>query len=133
MRKNEEYALSKAIATYLKLQYPGTIFRFDMAGLNLSMAQAGMNKAIQFGKAYPDLHILKGKQTENGYSNGLFLELKKEGAKLKKRNGEWVNDHIKEQAEMLELLNRSGYSAHFGIGFNETKELIDNYLKEWKK
>ena len=129
-RKNEEYQLAKSVSTYLKLQYPTVIFRFDMAGLNLSITQAGMNKAIQQSKAYPDLHILVGKSTaDSGWANGLFIELKKEGTKLFKKNGDFITDHIKEQYEMLEKLIKQGYVAHFGIGFDATKKIIDNYLK----
>lgn len=35
---NPEYVLCRQIAYYIRAQYPGTIFRFDLAGLNLSVA-----------------------------------------------------------------------------------------------
>lgn len=129
MRGQEEYNLSLAVSKYLQLQHPKVWFRFDMAGSNLSKAQAGKNKAIQKGKAYPDLHILKGNPTREGYSNGLFIELKAEGTRLTKMDGSWINDHIKEQAEMLTWLNNNGYTAYFGVGFSKTKQIIDEYLK----
>jgi hypothetical protein len=59
---------------------------------------------------------------------GLFIELKKEGTKLKKKDGTWLTSHLAEQAEMLEMLKMEGYEAYFGVGFDETKEIIDNYL-----
>jgi len=124
--RNKEYDLSKAIATYLQLQYPAVIYHFDMGGLNLSMRQATMLKAIQKRKGFPDLFIMEAR----GFEHGLFIELKIEGYNLKKRNGEWVNDHIKEQAEYLDNLFVRGYAAHFACGFNEAKFLIDQYLKQ---
>lgn len=67
-----------------------------------------------------------------GYSlatyNGLFIELKKEGTRLKKKNGEWASEHIAEQAEILRKLADRGYEAQFAVGFDEAIELIDKYL-----
>lgn len=95
-----------------------------MAGLNLSIAQAGMNKAIQCGKGYPDLVIL---EKRGGYGC-LFIELKPEGTKLYKLKGEPVNDHIQEQANYLIALDNRGYACAFGIGFEATVKIINNYL-----
>lgn len=122
--KKPEYELSKAISIYLKMQYPDVLFHFDLAGLNLSRAQAGMNKAIQKARGYPDLHILDGR----GQYKGLFIELKKGGFNIKKKDGNFVNDHVREQAEMLILLRMKGYRAEFGIGFEQTKKIIDDYF-----
>jgi len=126
-RANPEYQLYKQVSTYLKYQYPKILFRFDMAGLNLSIAQAGMNKAIQCGKGYPDLFIAQ--KSFQGEYLGLFIELKPEGTKLYKLNGEPTNDHIQDQVNYLIELDKRGYAAAFGIGFEATKKIIDNYLK----
>ncbi len=61
-------------------------------------------------------------------SSGLFLELKKDGTRLKKKNGEWATEHIAEQAKILEELRQRGYCAEFAVGLNEAKEIIDSYL-----
>ena len=125
MRKNEEYELCKAIATYIRLQYPGIMHHYDLAGLNLSMAQAGMMKAIQGQRGFPDLFILEPR----GVYHGLFLEVKKEKTKLRKRDGYTpATPHIEEQIIMREDLLKRGYMCEFGIGFQECKEIIDNYL-----
>ena len=59
----------------------------------------------------------------------MFLELKAEGAKLYKKNGEMVaNKHYREQAEMLDKLNESGYYARFAVGYDEAIRIITNYL-----
>lgn len=63
-----------------------------------------------------------------GLDYGLFLELKKEGARLKKKNGEWATEHIAEQAEVLEKLRKRGYCAEFAVGFEEAKRIINEYL-----
>lgn len=60
--------------------------------------------------------------------SGLFLELKREKTRLKKKDGTWASPHIAEQAEMLEQLRARGYGAEFAVGFDEAKEIIDNYL-----
>ena len=62
------------------------------------------------------------------YKFGLFIELKKDGTRLKKKNGDWANDHIAEQALVLEELQKRGYTAEFAVGFDQAKELIDKYL-----
>lgn len=129
MRKNEEYNLALAVSKYLRLQYPSVIFRFDMAGLNLSKTQAGMNKAIQHSRAYPDLFILKPRKIQGIQYHGLFLELKKEGTKLYKKDGRPTSEHLTEQANILLRLSENGYCAYFSVGFDQTKELIDRYLK----
>ena len=123
-RANPEYLLYKQVSTYLKYQYPKVLYRFDMAGLNLSIAQAGMNKAIQCGKGYPDLVILE----KRGNYGALFIELKPEGTKLYKTSGDPINDHIGEQIEYLLELERRGYAVAFGVGFESTKHIIDSYL-----
>ena len=97
MRQQKEYTLCKAIATYLRLQYPGVIFHYDLAGLNLSRAQAGMTKVIQGSKGWPDLFIARS----NAVYSGLFIELKAEDTKLYKRDGSFTTPHIAEQFEML--------------------------------
>lgn len=63
-----------------------------------------------------------------GLDYGLFLELKKEGTRLKKKNGEWATEHIAEQAKVLEKLRQRGYCAEFAVGFEEAKRIIDGYL-----
>ena len=77
--------------------------------------------------------------TKNGNSiysqdvGGLFLELKAEGTKLYKKNGEMVaNKHYREQAEMLNKLIESGYYARFAVGYDEAIRIITNYLGEPK-
>ena len=133
MRKNEEYQLAKSISLYLKIQYPNILYHWDLSGLNLSKAQAGMSKAIQKQRGFPDLFIaqpvfLTDDNFNTIHHNGLFLEVKKEGTRLYKKDTTPVNDHIGEQLEYIRLLNIKGYYARIGIGFDECKNIIDSYL-----
>jgi hypothetical protein len=125
MRKNREYQICKDIAIYMRMQYPNVIFHFDLAGLNLSRAQAGMMKAIQSGRGWPDLFIA------GPYKKylGIFVEIKTEGTRLFKVNGDPATPHIAEQLECMDKLRTIGYSCQFGIGFDNCKETIDEYLK----
>jgi hypothetical protein len=124
-RNKREYEICKDIALYLRLQYPNVLFHFDLAGLNLSMAQAGMTKAIQGGRGWPDLFIA---QPSKGRS-GLFIEVKAEGTRIWKVKGGASTDHIEEQIRCLSNLEAIGYEADFGIGFDDCKKMIDDYLR----
>ena len=131
MRNDAEYQLCLSIATYLKLQYPKVLYHFDYAGLGLSKAQAGKMKAIQGKIGFPDLVIyaLKYDVESDKIYSGLCIELKKDGERIFKRNGEPASDHIAEQLEMIKGLNKEGYYATVCIGFDQAKEIIDWYLK----
>ena len=129
MRNNREYQICKDIAIYLRLQYPKVIFHFDLAGLNLSRAQASMMKAIQGGRGWPDLFIAESKHYVNSHYRGLFIELKKEGERIYNKKGLPATPHIEEQRAMIEHLRERGYMAEFAVGFDNAKSIIDKYLK----
>lgn len=124
MREHDIYTM---IADYLRYQYPTIIYRFDLAAdLKLTMGQARKHKRLQRYRGYPDLFIAEPK----GKYAGLYLEIKKPGTKIFKKDGAIVADaHIREQYGMLEDLRFAGYAAEFGIGFEATKELIDSYMR----
>jgi len=125
MARKKEYELCKAIASYMRMQYPHVLYHFDLAGLNLSRAQAGMMKGIQGVRGFPDLQILEAR---GGY-HGLFLEVKHADVKVFKEDGSMYADkHREEQAETHTKLNLKGYLSRFAVGFDDAKEKIDNYL-----
>ena len=123
----KESELQIAVADYLRLQYPEVIFHSDFgSGIKLTKGQAIKQKRQNGGRrAWPDLFIAE--PVSGCY--GLFIELKKDGTRLKKKNGEWASDHIAEQAEMLERLEFRGYRAIFAVDFDEAKKIIDLYFK----
>jgi hypothetical protein len=126
--KHDEYELQRQISWYLHVQYYDVLFLSDtIANLKLTKMQAIRNKRIQKeGFKTPDLLIL---EPRNGYS-GLFIELKiatpfKKDGQIKAS----TKDHLKGQLESIEKLNQKGYKACFAVGFEETKKIIDDYLK----
>jgi len=126
-----EALLQEHVAQYLRLQYPSVLFHSDYgSGVRLTPGQAMRQKRMNGGRrAWPDLFIAESVVAEDGRgAYGLFIELKKEGARLKKKNGEWASPHLAEQAEMLENLRNKGYRAEFAVGFDEAKKILDDYL-----
>ena len=129
-----ELELQAQVADYIRLQYPGAIFHSDFgSGIKLTMGQAIKQKRLNGGRrAWPDMFIAEPKLNEGTALTphyGLFIELKKEGTRIFKKDGKLVADeHIREQFDMLEDLRQRGYAAEFGIGFENTKRLIDRYL-----
>ena len=122
------------VADYLRLRYPNVLFHSDYgSGIRLTPGQAVKQKRLQGGRrAWPDLFIAESKVDPIDlikYS-GLMIELKRPDVKIYKKNGELVaNEHIREQAALLEELRRRGYIAEFACGFDEAKKIIDEFLR----
>jgi hypothetical protein len=121
------------VADYLRLRYPNVLFHSDYgSGLRLTPGQAVKQKRLQGGRrAWPDLFLAESKVDliDMIKYSGLFLELKRPDVKIYKKNGEIVaNEHIREQAALLEELRQRGYIAEFACGFDEAKKIIDEYL-----
>ena len=141
MRKTEEN-LHLKICNYLRKNYPDMLFRTDFSsGMKMTPGQAAKHKKFQKSRAWPDLFIAESgvvEFKEDGLiahlrKNGMFLELKADGVKLYKKDGTFrKNKHIKEQVEMLDKLNESGYYARFAVGYDEAIRIITNYLGEPK-
>lgn len=138
----KESDLQTMVADYLRLQYPEVIFHSDFgSGVKLTIGQATKQKRQNGGRrAWPDMFIAEPKlagwyRYKDGWKNetvvrhGLFLELKKEGTRLKKKNGDWATEHIAEQADLLDRLRFRSYEAQFAVGFDEAKKIIDDYLE----
>ena len=119
-----EYNLHLAICNYLKLQYPNVLFFSDLSGVKLPKGLAVKVAKLKSRRGIPDLFILAPRR---GY-HALCLELKKEGEVLYKKNGEFKNEHLQEQSEVLNELNQLGYRALFAVGFEQAKNIIDDYL-----
>lgn len=124
--KNEERDIYKLISKYMIIQYPEVIFRFDFAaGLFLNKFYAAQHSAINPIKGFPDLFIAHS----NLNYNGLFIEIKTQSSNPFKKNGEIKSgDHIKEQQLILDKLNSQKYYSTFGVGFDNCKTIIDNYM-----
>ena len=136
-----ELELQAQVADYIRLRYPSVIFHSDFgSGIKLTMGQAIKQKRLNGGRrAWPDMFIAEPKFrgghkgihfVEDIEQFGLFIELKREGTRIFKKDGKLVADeHIREQFDMLHDLRARGYVAEFAVGFDEAKKLIDDYLK----
>lgn len=147
---NSETNLQAQIAGYLRLQYPDVMFHSDFgSGIKLTIGQAKVQKRQNGGRrAWPDMFISEPapRCIDGSWKyewHGLYLEVKKDGTKLKREKdckkilkgdtklrkaGDWWDLHIEEQAGMLEKLREKGYKAEFAVGFEEAKNIIDQYL-----
>ncbi|MGV6816168.1 MAG: hypothetical protein ACWA44_02730 [Thiotrichales bacterium] len=149
-----EYELQLAISRYLKMYYPRVEFRVDMAGNNLSKAQAGKAKAVNKRRAWPDLEIYD----PSGEYFGLCLELKVFGTKIRRKEnarkklqigtkmwkkrkikiyenfrrltGMYWDLHIQEQGEQMERLRKRGRIAGFAVGLRAALTAIDYYFEQ---
>lgn len=135
-----ESQIQEALADYLRLKHPDVLFHSDFgSGVKLTMGQAVRQKRLNGGRrAWPDMFIaepqfkvirINDPNLVTRQYHGLFIELKKEGTRLKKKNGEWASDHIAEQAKVLSELRASGYEAQFAVGYDEAVAIIENYLR----
>lgn len=113
-----------AIAEYMRWQYPDVLFNADMGGVRLPIGLATKMKRLGNMKGYPDLFM---PEPRHGFY-GLYIELKAPKTRLKKRNGDWANEHIAHQADILEKLRTRGFKAEFAIGFDHARDLIDEYF-----
>lgn len=143
----KESDLQIMVADYLRLQYPDVLFHSDFgSGVKLTPSQAIIQKRQNGSyRAWPDMFVAEPiavPQSPDGvtgvpecekYKFGLFLELKREGTRLTKKDGSWATEHIAEQADMLDRLNFRGYRAEFAVGFEGAKRIIDDYLKGVKR
>lgn len=122
----KESDLQVQVADYLRLRYPNVLFHSDFgSGIKLTQGQAMKQKRQNGGRrGWPDILIAEPK---NGL-HGLFIELKKAGTRLKKKDGTWASSHLEEQNEVLNALQKKGYAAYFAVGFEEAKDIIDDYL-----
>lgn len=126
-KEQPEFKLQRRVVSYIKFKYPNTYFMSDtIASVKLRLEQAARNKSIQCPNfKCPDLIIFEPRK---GYS-GLFIELKVASPYLK--NGEpSSNKHIQAQANTINRLNYMGYKAVFSWDYDQTIQIIDEYLND---
>ncbi|QOH56206.1 PDDEXK family nuclease [Rhodococcus rhodochrous] len=130
MRSNEENDIYRLIAQHLRINHQSVVFHFDTSGVNnTSRYSRSLYKSLNGDPGWPDLQICARSHPDFGDYMGLFIEVKKAGTRIRKRDGSLVADqHIRDQAEMIKRLNAAGYYAAFGISYESCKRLIDEYL-----
>ena len=115
------------ICEYIKTNYPSVIFTSESSGIRLTMNQARVLKKMRSNSGLPDLMIFEPRK---GY-NGLFLEIKKEGTAIYKKDGDFrADEHIANQKQVLINLRNRGYFAEFVVGFQDAKPIIDFYFSK---
>lgn len=110
-----EQRLQTAIVKYIRLAYPNTLFTATMGGVKLnSWSQRNALKATGYLKGVADLLIFESKESYKG----LFIEVKTDKGKMTKEQKEFQTNAI-----------ARGYLCICCKGFDETKNIIDDYLK----
>lgn len=130
-----ESQLQVMVADYIILHYPNVLFHSDFgSGVKLTKGQAvRMKRQNGCRRGWPDMFIAEPSprcidgSRDNEY-HGLFLELKKEGTRILKKDGTPASLHIAEQHDVHLKLAAKGYVARFAVGFEEAKKIIDEYL-----
>jgi len=120
-RIKPETLLASRVASFLKMNYPDIIFRFDLAAdmpLPPHLAKRSKELHGKFNRGYPDLLIAWSTKKYGG----LYLELKA---------GDSVpnTEHTRRQAAYHERLKRAGYKATFCCGYEECTKKIKKYLR----
>lgn len=123
-----ERQLYQMIATFMQMEYPQVVYRFDLAAdIKLTAGQARKHKKLHPRRGYPDLFIAK----RSGDYAGLFIEIKAYGNSPFKKNGALKKDgHLEEQQAMLDKLQDEGYKAVFATGFDEIVATIRSYFND---
>jgi len=128
MKKEESEHLQ--ICNYIKAKYPDVIFTSDASGVRMPIGLSVKFSKLKSGRGIPDLLILEPR----GDYSGLFLEIKRTNENIfKKDGGLKKNEHLYEQAIMLDRLKHKGYATYFAIGKEMAKQIIDDYMKINKK
>lgn len=127
-----ETDLYEQLAQWLSVKYPELkgLWHFDLSGLwTPSHKQRNLYGRLN-QRAWPDFFLARPAQAPGltvAY-NGLFIELKREGTKLKKRDATWAKPHFEEQARKLDGLRQQGFVAEFAVGVDEAIALVAGYL-----
>lgn len=122
---HREEEIQLALSLWMRYAFPDALFLSDGSGVRLSKRTAVMMSKMRSTRGFPDMLIFEPRL---GYV-GLAIELKKEGTRLHKSNGEYATEHLKEQASVLAKLNARGWRAIFAVGFDAAKSEIEQYLK----
>jgi hypothetical protein len=124
--KQRERIIQRTLVSDLNA-YPVQVdFYCDWAsGAFLTKGQNDARLAMASRNGWVDIFIAEPRE---GY-HGLFIELKREGVRPILKNGSLSADpQIQKEGAFLERQRAKGYKAEFGVGYAETKRMIDKYL-----
>jgi len=123
-----EDELQEKVAEYIAKEYPSVMFDGNSKNFKLDKRQGALAKRMGKKRGYPDLFIATARHGKHG----MYIELKREGERLKKKDGEWADEHVAEQAKVHEQLRSEGYWADFVIGYEPAVTIIKWYLGDGK-
>jgi len=131
MRKYEqrELQIQLELCRYVALKYPKAVFSSDLSGLELPKKIVKLILKLRSENGFLDFQMFE----PNDRYSALFIEIKAEGnSPFRKDNGLLRKDstgHLQEQQAMIFKLRKRGYFALFGIGLDECRYIVDDYMK----
>ncbi len=138
-KPSTEQEEQRKVIQYLNWQYSSVRYHVSLDGEIIEDGKRRKIAATQSQSGFPDLLIFYCQMIDGVGYCGLVIEMKKKNA------GEWYekdgvvynasgtekkNKHLQQQAQWLNYLRSQGWVAAFCKGFDEAKELIDNYMKQ---
>jgi len=130
MIKTSEEQELRMLVKWFCMQYPNSIIKTNYDHFKSSTHHAKrLNELHTQIKGHPDIQIYEPRINENGkIYNSLFIEFKRTGVKILNKKQELKDEHIKSQSAFLQKLYDKGFYAVFGLGFENTKQIIINYM-----
>jgi hypothetical protein len=113
--RQDELKIQIAVVNWIKSNFPEIRYCASAGGMRTSLSVAKKMKASGYVKGFPDLFLYHCTMKHNG----LAIELKTEKGRMSPHQKQWIED-----------LNARGYCARCTHGFQETIDLITEYLNE---
>ena len=122
-----EALVQEEFISWLKTNFPDIVYSADASGVKFTIGQTmKLKRSGVINRSFPDVFIYE----PSGNFHGLFIELKKEDIRLKKQDGSWTKEHLKEQFECHQKLRQKQYFGDFALGLEQAKKLVLDYLKK---
>lgn len=123
---SKEDHVQHQVVQYVQMKYNITPIALNTES-NKTPFERFKSKYLGLHRGIPDLLI----PVANNKYYGLFIELKADGVKVFKKNGDlYKSEHLEIQNNYHEGLIKNGYGAMFCIGFDHAKKVIDWYLQD---
>lgn len=119
---NKETSEHRQFCKWLQIQHPDILFISDFYSFLSQQNRYALNSMRKTNM--PDIFIAEPK----GEYKGLFIEIKKTGETLYKKNGEFKTEHLENQWKTMQQLENKGYYCEFGLGFDNCVRIATEYL-----
>lgn len=120
--ENEE---QETFIKLMKLQYPDIKFRVGMEGARLAKGTRYKMKRQGMESGWFDIWIPEPR----GKYHSLSIEMKRQDARLLKKDGTPVDERTKNQIEIWRYLNNINHCAVFAFGAKQALKFVDCYLR----